>query len=208
MRLYANQLDRTMRVFDLDTKQYLKGVLWVDAEQGLVEAHHVDSNGKMVLTLDTDGVTAWKTDLLRGRFKLVPARAEDEPKKRDYSKLLGADKCGRCGSSMTLRGDELCLACKARDRGKPLDVKQCDPFELHKCERCSRDATWSVSDEVEVSAQRGKISGKRIKAGTYLFDRGMTVGRRYFCQWHYSGPRLLDHRGEVMATIEDGHRPD
>lgn len=208
MRLYANQIGRTMRVFDLDTNKYLKGVLWVDVEQGLAEAYHINSSGKTELTFDTDGAAAWKTNLLKGRFKLVPVRVEDEPKKRDYSKLLGADKCGRCGSSMTLRGDELCLACKAKDRGKPLDAKPANPFELRKCERCSRDASWSVSDEVEVSPQQAKVTGKNIRAGVYLFDRGTTVGRRYFCQWHYSGPRLLDHKGEVMATIEDGHRPD
>lgn len=206
MRLYATQLNQRMRVFDLETNRFIRGVLWVDVEAGLAEAYHYDSNGKNVMVLDTDGAAAWRTDLLKGRFKLVPL--EHEPPKRDFSKLLGADKCGVCGSTMTLRGDELCLACKAKDRGKPLDARPSDPFEMRKCEKCSRDASWSVADEVEVSAQRGKISGKHIRAGVYLFDRGTTVGRRYFCQWHYSGPRLLDHKGEVITTIEDGHRPD
>lgn len=206
VKLYANELRVKAKVRDLDTGRDVRGVIWVDEEAGEAEAYHHGADGKKVLIYDHDGAAAWQTVLLRGRFKLVPV---DPPPLPNFSRLIGAPACARCRSPLTLRGDDLCPRCKAADRGRPLKVEQCGPFDLHKCERCSRDATWAVVDEVEVTPQRGEVAtAVTIPNGAYLFDRRATVGRRYFCAWHFQGPRLVDSKGEVIETDEGGPRPD
>lgn len=207
MKLFAKDVPAGAWVLDLDTNRRLSNIIWVDPENGMAEAYEI-VNGQMVLTFDSDGAAAWKTLLLKGRFKLMNLPTQDNTKS-DFSKYLGAPRCGMCGSTMTLRGDELCPICKAKDSGKPLKAKRLDPFEFHSCEKCSRDATWSVSDEVTVSAEEGRLpAGGLLLGGRYLFDRAVTVNRRYYCSWHYVGPRLVDHKGEIMSTDDSmKHRP-
>lgn len=207
MKVFASQLKgRKVKLMDLDTKKPVKGGIWVDEAGGLCEAYVLDDQGRRQLTLDSDGAAAWKTVLLKGRFKLVfdepsPARAVDKVK-------MGAPACARCGSPLTLMGDDLCPACKAKDRGKPIDFSRTDPFEFQRCEKCSRDATWSVSDECEVTPQRSLVTkALTIPNGSYLFDRSMTVGRRYYCDRHFQPPRLVDAKGEPMADLETNARP-
>ncbi len=208
VKLFANQLKISAKVRDLDTNRWIKGVLWVDEERGEAEAYQYDASGNQVLTYDKDGAAAWATVLLKGRFRLVPIRP---PAFVRQAVIMGAPNCGKCGSPLTLRGDELCPKCRAIERGKPIKATRCDIFDfLHKCETCSRDATWYVSDEIEVTPQRGNIDvsrNPRIAVGAYLFDRKAVVGRRYYCDRHYKAPRLLDHKGEVIKTDEDALRP-
>jgi hypothetical protein len=208
MRLHASQLRVRAKVVDLDTGRDLKEVIWVDESAGLCEAYQVGPDGKRVLTVDVDGAAAWRTVTLKGRFKLVlldrPERAVDKIK-------MGAPACARCKSPLTLRGDDLCVRCKAKDRGKPLkDLRRLDPTDLrHKCERCSRDATWSSADEVLATPAKGVVKGgPKLLGGAYLFDQAAVVGRRYFCDWHHQPPRLLDDKGEVIKVDEESpHRP-
>lgn len=65
-----------------------------------------------------------------------------------------------------------------------------------KCETCTRDATWQVADETPLPPvrKRGKIMG-----------RGKLTGLRFYCDFHYQGPRIVDAKGEIMAVIEDGY---
>ncbi len=65
----------------------------------------------------------------------------------------------------------------------------------HKCQSCTRDAKWAVGDETAT---------KPIRKGNKLFSTGQLVGVRFYCDWCYKGPRILDAKGEVMQTIEDG----
>jgi len=41
-----------------------------------------------------------------------------------------------------------------------------------------------------------------MPGGAYLFDRAVTVGRRWYCERHYVGPRLVDVKGEVISIEE------
>ena len=66
------------------------------------------------------------------------------------------------------------------------------PLLDRKCEGCSRLATWAVSDEVAVTPDN---------SSKLLWERGMTVGRRYYCDSHYAPARLLDSRGEVIQDF-------
>ncbi len=62
-----------------------------------------------------------------------------------------------------------------------------------------------MGDEVEASPQAGPFN---LAGGcTVLFGRAATVGRRYYCSWHFKPPRLLDARGEVISDIGESLRP-
>ncbi len=147
----------------------------------------------------------WQTVLIKGRFKVVAA---DPPKRPDFNRLLGAAGCARCPSRLTLPGDDLCVRCRRAQTGRPLeDMQRCSAFDAHRCSTCSRDADWSVADEVQATPQQGQVrGGRRVRGGAYLFDRAATVGRRYFCQRcivkRHEGSRLLDSKGEVIKTEE------
>jgi hypothetical protein len=65
----------------------------------------------------------------------------------------------------------------------------------HKCEGCTRDAKWMVSDETPLPP---------VKQGSKLCGRARLTGIRYYCDFCYRGPRIVDSHGEVMQTIEDG----
>ena len=207
VKLFARDLRLPARVHDLDTKRDVRGVIWVDEEAGSAEAYHYDEHGRKVLTYDVDGAAAWKTVLLKGRFKLLPLVAPQKP--TGGAVIMGAPACAKCNSPLTLRGDDLCPACKRRDMGKPLDARRCGPLDFRKCQSCSRDATWSVSDEVVVTPQVARRGRSRVlRAGSYYFDRAATVGRRYYCSWCFKAPRLVDHKGEVISVDDDVIRPD
>lgn len=204
MRLFAKDA-KGLKVHDLDTGKDLKLVTWVDVEQGLAEVYQAGPNGKPLLTTGPDGKRTPTLLLLKGRFKLLPADPKPDDK---LHRMLGASTCALCGSSLTLQDDELCPTCKAKDKGKKLKCEPLGPFEQHKCERCSRDATWSTSDEVVVSPQKAMVkAGPAVTGGAWLFERAQTVGRRFYCSRHYLGPRLLDWRGEVVQTVETELRP-
>ncbi len=197
------------KVLDLETKQFIPKVIWVDEEKGECEAYQVGTDGKILRTLMEDGTAGHKTVHLKGRFKFIPS----QPKK-DHTVRLGANYCARCKSPLTLMGNELCPRCQAKQKvgGKykpkdSQDVKECHPFEFKKCCKCSRDATHSVADEVQVTPQLAEsiviVNGVKASQGKRLFDRGMTVGRRYFCAWCVQGPRIVDEHGEVIKTLSE-----
>lgn len=136
--------------------------------------------------------------------------------------VMGAEYCSLCNSPLTLPGDDLCPPCRAKERGqknKLLVERIVNPLLDRKCCQCSRLASWSVSDEVAVTPQMTAGSlmpvgrnqqGKLVfRKGKVLYDRGYTVGRRYFCSWHYRPPRLLDSKGELVSTWDEagGVRP-
>ncbi len=64
-----------------------------------------------------------------------------------------------------------------------------------KCDSCTRDAKWEVGDETPT---------RPFRQGNKLFSAGRLVGKRYYCDFHYQGPRILDAKGDVMKTQEDG----
>lgn len=157
-------------VYDLDTGKRVYRVIALDVERGLLKAYN----------------TMGDVYVARGRFKFVPYSA---PK-------LGAPKCAKCPSVLTLHGDELCPQCNAKDRGysNKLVLPPGTGFPRgKKCSKCSREATVSVADEVQVSPQvKGRVA----------YERGSTAGRRYYCEWCCKPPRILDSKGEVIR--EDG----
>lgn len=191
LRLYAAHGFRG-KLIDLDTGLPVPRVIWADPDEGLVEAYRVRPDGSPVL--DPSG--AYVTYRAKGRFKFVPVNT---PRRRPPAKE-GAAKCTKCTSHLTLPGEELCPACYALDRNvkRPMRVgRLASPILNVRCGRkgCSRVATWSVSDEVAVSPE---------KKGKMWFERGATVGRRFYCSHHYVPPKILDARGEEVETIEDG----
>jgi len=122
-----------------------------------------------------------------GRFRFVPADPKPVP-----TVVMGAPQCGKCRSPLTLPGDELCPRCRAAERlqrNRFLVERITTPFLDQKCAKCTRTATWSVADEVVVTPEQ---------TGKTLWERGMTVGRRYYCDLHYRPARMLDSKGEVV----------
>ena len=206
MRIHANQLKTRCKVHDLDTGRDLREVVWVDCEAGTAEAFKVGADGMRVTEPHpVTGQPSLVRVLLKGRFKLVAV--EDQPGPDPFRAMQAAARCARCPSTLVLRGDELCAVCRAAEQNRRIDLRECGPLDMCKCQACSRDATHSVADEVQVSPAQGRVRGQlRMRNGVYLFDRAATVGRRYFCRRclskHHEGCRLVDHKGEVIATEE------
>lgn len=187
-------------VTDLDTGERVHRVAAVNVEAGLLEQWQSDERGHPVV----DAVTKRPLRrLFRGRFSadLRPRPA------RERAPTLGAPTCVRCPSKMTLPGDDLCPVCRAREQGRRISVEPLvNLMEPRACDNgCGREATWSVSDETAVTPVRGD----HPVLGQAWFLRGAMVGRRWYCSWCYSPPRILDARGEVMETLEEagGCRP-
>lgn len=181
-------------VWDLDTGRRVPKVVELNLERGYVKAWWVvkqdDEHPEREKVLRNElGEPQWYE--AQGRFKFVPAATQTLSPRI----ALGAPKCVRCTSPLTLPGEELCPRCLASDRGQRnrfLVEKLTTPLFDRKCQECSRLAAWSVADEVGVSPE---------KANRWLWDRGMTVGRRFYCDLHYQPARLLDPKGEVIQDL-------
>jgi hypothetical protein len=178
----------------------------VDPDAGLLEAIQVDESGKSLK--DVNGATL--TYKAKGRFKIarIPLEPTTQTDRTLHARSVrdstGALNCARCSSPLTLPGEDLCAACWAQDRGQRHRMKVeriTVPMFDKKCEKCSRLASWSVGDEVEVSPESGRCLGRAV-----LFTRGSTVGRHYFCDFHYRQPRLLDRTGEVVELVGVGNQ--
>lgn len=187
--IYHAQQGFRGKVVDLDTGRVVPKVIWFDDVRGELEAYQVGSDGK-VLRHEIDG--DYLTYKVRGRFEWLPEVAKCTTKI-----VMGAPQCARCNSLLTLPGDDLCPVCRAKDRGqrnKMVVERLTVPLLDVQCEECSRQAEWSVGDEVEVTPQLRK---------RWLYVRGQTVGRRYYCSFHFQPPRLLDAKGEVIEDLGD-----
>lgn len=183
------------RVFDLDTGRRVPKVIELNTETGYLRAYRVVVQDdrhpeREVICTNADGEQEWYE--AHGRFRFVPTNNSITPPVRV---VLGAAVCSCCRSPLTLPGDDLCPPCRARERGQRnrfLVERLTTPLFNCRCLVCSRLATWSVADEVDVTPAR---------QGQYLYERGMIVGRRYYCDVHYQPARLLDDRGEVIREL-------
>lgn len=181
-------------VYDLDTGRRVPKVIDLNTERGYLRAYFVVEQNdehpeREEIRKDAEGNYQWYE--AHGRFRFVPAPVA--PPKRPG--LSGAPSCLKCSSPLTLPGDELCPRCRAVEKGqknKFLVEKLATPLLDRKCQDCTRTAVWAVADEVEVSPE---LSNRN------LYDRGMTVGRRYYCDFHYRPARLLDPGGEVIHDL-------
>jgi hypothetical protein len=189
-------------VTDLDTGLPVRKVIRVNPEKGLVEAFKIGPDGAI---LRVGGVP--QRYKARGRFKVEVVRRVPHSK----TPLMGAPEC-RCGSRMTLPGDDLCHVCRAKEQGRVIRVEPVSGLATScQCDNnCGRPATWSVSDETAVTPVIGDYpqpGGPPVKVA-YL--RAALVQRWWYCSWCYRPPRILDARGEVMSVIEDagGVRPN
>lgn len=174
------------RVFDLETGKRVPKVRYLNTDTGYLEAYRVNDREEIVH--DALGKPQWYA--ATGRFVFREECVPERP-----SVKLGASKCSLCPSTLTLLGDDLCPACKAKDRGQknPMKVTKLTTPLLDSHCHCGRVAVWSVADEVTVTPQQHK--GK-------LYSRGATVGRRFYCDRHYQPPLLLDSKGEIMQELE------
>ena len=216
MRLRAGQGARG-KVVDLDTGLTVRKVIWLEFEQpgategpGTLEAYKVDSDG----SISKDASGDYLTYVARGRFRWVREGAPEAVGhpltggQADTRVRLGAPSCARCRSPLTLPGDDLCARCNARDRGYKLSALPAlssladSPLAAGPCAHrgCNRLGTYSVADEAPASSVVGDVAG----VGRFAFRRGMTVGRRWYCPWHWQPPRLLDAKGEVVQELDDG----
>jgi hypothetical protein len=191
MRFHAQQGYRG-EVIDWETGNIVPKVLWLDLDTGELEAYQLDPHGNIL----TDSNGNLLTYQARGNFRFFPR--EFREKKLPAAAALA---CVKCTSPLTLPGEELCPRCFLADRGKPLRDPPVGSPLRRPCEVCEEPASWCVADEVPVSPvlHRG-----------FLFSRGATIGRRYYCVRHWQPPRILDARGEVMEVEEaaGGVRPD
>jgi hypothetical protein len=212
VRLYAEQGFRGT-VIDLETGRRVPKVIWLDETAGELEAYRTDSDGRYVRDVNGD----YETYRAKGKFKFVPQEASGcggsaaVRVSRTSTALIGAPSCVRCRSPLTLPGDDLCPACRARDRGQkhPMRAERlASPLLDRPCQAkgCGRLAEWAVADEVGVSPEavtRPLLlpDGRTLKRP--LYERGATVGRRYYCSFHYRPPRILDAKGEVIQDLDD-----
>lgn len=190
------------KVIDLDTGQLMRRLVWVDLDTGHFEAYQSNPDG----SVKQDASGGKPTIRGIGRFRFEPAPPRKDP-------LAGAPNCARCNSRLTLPGDDLCVTCRAaqevskqaRTDGKtrntmPVRMEAIIPVLDQHCIHygCDRVATWLVSDEAPASYEPGTFQGKKC-----WYERGVTVGRRFYCEWHKQPPRLLDPRGEVIQHLEE-----
>jgi hypothetical protein len=194
-------------VIDLDTGKKVPKVIWLNTDTGELEAYQVNALGEEIPDLNGNFLTY----RAKGRFRFIPR--EDKGRKGHLKITMGAPRCALCPSPLTLPGDDLCVACRAKERGQRNRMKVeriQNPLLDRKCCKCSRLATWAVSDEVDVTPELGsKPSGVwGDRKGKVLYLRGAMVGRRYYCASCYTPPRLLDPRGEVIQDLDTDARPD
>lgn len=183
-------------VYDLETGRRVPKVIELNEERGYLKAWFVvrqddEHPEREEVRKNAAGEHEWYE--AHGRFRFVPAELVAPKVRPDLS---GASSCVLCKSVLTLPGDDLCPRCRAKERGQRnrfLVERIATPLFDQKCQECSKVATWSVADEVGVSPERH---------GRNLWDRGMVVGRRYYCDSHYRPARMLDAKGEVMGDCE------
>jgi hypothetical protein len=197
------------KIIDLDTGLPISKVIWLDTDNGVLEAYKTTTSGEYARDINGN----FTTYRARGRFRYIPSngKATNIIPSRVPKILMGAPKCVKCGNPLTLPGDDLCPPCRAKDRGQKnrmLVERLTTPLFDAICsiKGCGRIAGWSVSDEVRVTPIWGSGILGRKKC---LYDRGMTVGRRWYCSRHYRPPRLLDAKGDVIEEFEEanGVRP-
>jgi hypothetical protein len=187
--------------FENDAKTTLQpdGNLLVE---GVMQAVWCDNLGKPVF--DDGRARVYRA---RGRFKFIVARNADQAP----TVLLGSPNCTKCGSPLTLAGDDLCPRCKATDRGQRnrFSVKELQsPLLDMPCEfkGCREWAEVMVSDEVIVSPSEvhRRLDPHRThsRRKSLYYERGMTVARHHYCRRHYQPPRILDAKGEVVQVLE------
>lgn len=203
MLLHAQQGFRG-KVWDLATGRQVRKVLWLDTDRGELEAYQLDEAGQLV----PDGQGNWLTFRAKGRFRFEPAPAP----KAEARLVMGAPACARCQRPITLRGDDLCAFCRARERSSDSlrqrqfsGIRLTSPLLDRPCEHkgCGRLAEWQVGDEVEGTPAPGTPSHPGL--GRYrLFDRAVLVEQHWYCSFHYQPPRLLDPRGEVIHDLDVG----
>ncbi len=220
MLLHAR--DCAGRVVDLDTGRAVPRVIWLDLDRSELEAYAVDGQGRCVAVPGEPG--KWRTYRARGRFRFDPegggsplfTRNAHVLPPRPAKIVMGAESCALCNSPLTLPGDDLCPPCRAKQQGQRnrMAVERiATPFLDRPCcaKGCGRLAAWSVSDEVIVTPGHGIAlvlpSGQTLKRP--LFERGMCVGRHWYCDRHYQAPRVLDSKGNVVEVLHDagGVRP-
>jgi hypothetical protein len=194
------------RTYDLDTGREVKAVISLEVDpatgRGELTAYKTDAQGRLL----TDGQGNWITYRAVGRFHFEPLSQGDGSRM-----VMGAPRCARCGSPLTLRGDDLCAPCRAAERGQRnrMRVERIAPADVllaRKCCQCSRQAVFGVVDEVTVSPYQGRrplTLPNGVEIARPLFDRGACVGRRWYCERCFKPPRLLDARGEVIRDIEE-----
>ena len=183
------------QVYDLDTNRRVPKVIELNLDTGYLKAYFVvkqydDKPEQEVIRVNRFKEPEWYE--AHGRFKFVPNNSPAIPATRI---VMGAPHCASCSSLLTLPGDDLCPLCRAQDRrqhNRFVVERLTTPLLDKKCLTCSRLATWSVADEVDVTPETKY---------RYLWERGMTVGRRYYCNRCYRPARLLDARGEVIKDL-------
>lgn len=96
------------------------------------------------------------------------------------------------------RGDKLTMLCKGKIKFVPNEApRAARVLEIgRKCQSCTRDAKWQVADETPMAP---------VRKGNKLLGRARLTGLRFYCDWHYKGPSIVDAKGEVMHTQEDGY---
>lgn len=180
-------------VYDLDTCRRIPKVIVLNADRGYLKAYFVVEQNDLhpereEIRTDTNGNYEWYE--AHGRFKFIPTSL-----KPTRSVVLGAPKCSRCSSLLTLPGDDLCPRCRAQERiqrNRFVVERLTTPLFDRKCEDCTATASWAVADEVEVTPEQ---------TGRILWDRGMIVGRRYYCNRCYKPAMLLDAKGEIIKDF-------
>ena len=206
MLLHASQGFRG-QVIDLDTRRPVSKVISFDTEKNEVEAYQTDENG-LVRNGIVSGEICQLTYRARGRFKFVPrgdtmAGIANDRLKECTTSVVGAPYCVKCGSPLTLPGKDLCAFCNAADKNVKgfSRLKPTSPLLVVPCDYpgCGQEAQYSVGDEVEASPE---LFDKQ------LYTRGATVGRRFYCAFHWKPARILDERGEVVKELyEEVVRP-
>lgn len=218
------------RVYDLDTELRVPRVIKLVLETGYLEAYRCDAVGN-ILRDPADNRPL--TYAARGRFDFhkagcrcekcsIAAQTDNRAGNgrrpgSDKSGLssggrvtVGAPVCARCRSPLTLPGDDLCPRCRAVDRGQRnrfVVEHLTTPLLDRPCEcGCGRLATRSVGDEVGVTPEQTTTplllpSGVTVRKP--LWDRAMTVGRHWFCDWCWKPPRILDDKGEVIEELHE-----
>lgn len=192
------------KIIDLDTGQEIRKVIMVNTDSGYFEAYQLDEQGE----IRTDDLGNYLTYSGVARVKVIPREGYGTGSRI----VMGAPRCTLCQSSLTLPGDDLCPICRAFHRRQKGFYRQDIlrfPF-LIGChhENCTRLASHMVSDEVEVTPALGEKIERNGLKGCYIYERGCVVNRRYYCEFHYQPPRLLDPKGEVITEFqEEPNRP-